>query len=97
MATTIPACFVVTYTFRGSRFWASPLYVRAGRQCFATRDEAQAWADASHPELPEFTVTGIHHQGAIVDNSPVRGIHPSSWEARRLHDHDTDMTILRRR
>lgn len=87
--------WVVTYSYRGSKYFDSPLYRRVERMSFRTWRKARAWADAEHPELPDFKVLGLHTEPQIVTSGPA-GVYPGSWEARHASDHCTDIAILRK-
>ena len=87
---------VVTYQYRGAEYFDSPLYRSVGRMSFRTWREARAWADAEHPELPDFKVLGIHTEPQIVTTGCPSGVYPGSWEARHHSDHNTDLSILKR-
>lgn len=58
--------WIVTYTYQGSRYFNSPLYNSRGRMSFRTSDEAYAWADAEHPEIPRFKAQSVHFEPEIV-------------------------------
>lgn len=87
--------WIVTYSFRGSKYFDSPLYRRVERISFPTYSAAWDWADNEHPALPDFRVLNIHLEPEIVDHGPA-GVYPGSWEARHASDHNTDIAILRK-
>ena len=87
--------WIVTYSYRGSKYFDSPLYRSVRRRGFHTEREACAWADAEHPELPDFKVLGIHTEKEIITSGP-SGVYPGSAEDRHHSDHCTDMAILRK-
>lgn len=61
--------WIVTYQYRGSRFFDSPLRWREERRAFPTLKEAKAWADGPH-DLPEYKTLGIHQEKRIVNDKP---------------------------
>ena len=61
--------WIVTYQYRGSRFFDSPLRWREERRAFPTLKEAKAWADGPH-DLPEYKTLGIHQEQRIVNDKP---------------------------
>lgn len=62
------AKWIVTYRYRGSRYFDSPLRWREARMSFDTYDEARAWADGQHTDIDEYQTLGIHEEKPIVDN-----------------------------
>ena len=82
--------YIVTYQFRGSRYFDSPLYRRVERQRFFSYEAAAAWADAEHPDLPEYKTLGIHAEKPVVTGRDIIG--PS--ERARLSDRNSDACIL---
>lgn len=87
--------WIVTYSYRGSKYFDSPLYRRVERISFPTYQAAWDWADNEHPALPDFKVLCIHNEPEIIDHGPA-GVYPGTWEARHHSDHCTDMAILRK-
>ena len=87
--------WVVTYSYRGSKYFDSPLYRRVERISFPTYQAAWDWADNEHPALPDFRVLCIHNEPEIITSGP-SGVYPGSAEARHHSDHCTDMAILRK-
>lgn len=61
--------WIVTYQYRGSRFFDSPLRWREERRAFPTLKEAKVWADGPH-DLPEYKTLGIHKEQRIVNDKP---------------------------
>lgn len=61
--------WIVTYQYRGSRYFDSPLRWREERMAFKTYKEAKAWADGPH-DLPEYKTLGIHKESIVVNNQP---------------------------
>ena len=89
------AHWFVTYSYRGSRYFDSPLFRRTARVKFDSYAEAWEWADNGRPDIPDFKLLCIHEEPDIVDHGP-HGVHPDTWEARHVSDHCTDMAILRK-
>ena len=87
--------WVVTYSYRGSKYFDSPLYRRVERISFPTYQAAWDWADNEHPALPDFKVLCIHQEKEIITSGP-SGVYPGSCEARHNSDHCTDIAILRK-
>lgn len=81
---------VVTYQYRGSRYFDSPIHTKVERMSFATCEEARAWADAEHPHLPDFKVRGIHTEEDIV--APAFGM--TGAERAKMSDRCTDACLV---
>lgn len=92
--TVIPAHWVVTYTWIGSRYVDSPFRFQRRSTCFPTYKAARDFADAPHPEMPDFAVVGMYKQDAIRDyGNPC--IDPRGAVAKNYADRCTDVTIIK--
>ena len=82
--------YIVTYEYTGSRYFDSPLRIRRAYLRFSSHDDAAAWADAEHPELPGFKVVSIHREMPIVTGRDI----VSPAERARISDRCTDVCIV---
>lgn len=82
--------YFVTYQYRGSKYFDSPLYFSRARKRCDSYAEARAWADAPHPEIEGYKVLGIHAEGEIVTGRDT----VSPAERARISDRCTDVCIV---
>lgn len=84
--------WIVRYTYRGSVYFDSPLRVSRGYMSFASYDDARAWADGEHPDLPDYQTQAVYLQKEIIPK--VRTAPRGSAEAYHASDRNTDACIL---
>lgn len=83
--------WIVKYSYRGSRYFDSPMYRSIDYHSFKTYEEAHAWAEAEHPDIPRFKVESVYFQKEIIPKARPM----SATEAHRASDRSTDVCIVR--
>lgn len=82
--------WIVKYAYCGSRYFDSPLYNAHDYQRFGSYDEARAWADGTHDDIPGYRLLLVYQEPEIrLKNTAM-----TAAERRKATDRSTDACIL---